>query len=240
MLLAFETVARSASACLLADHGADHGTLLAEADLAGGEAEAGLPSLLDALLRAHGRPQALAVAAGPGSFTGLRIAAVAARTLAWLEDLPVWPVDSLAARACQQGDGVWWTLLPLTRDAAFHGLFRVAGERIDTLIATTLVAAEPGIEHPAPAPDHLAAIRAAGAVAIGPALVTRPGLAASWCPGIALGDAAPLKARGVARAARAQAAAGAAPVRWDAVLPAYHRDPAPVLQRERARRAQAG
>ena len=35
------------------------------------------------------------------------------RTLAWTDDLPLCSVPSLAALACQQGDGRWWTLLPL-------------------------------------------------------------------------------------------------------------------------------
>lgn len=216
MILAFESVARTASACVVADDGRE----IAFADLAGGEAERGLVSLLDGLIRTHGRPTAIAVAAGPGSFTGLRIGVVAARTLAWMEQVPVHAVDSLAARAAQAGDGLWWVLAPLKRDTTFHGLFRVAAGVVETLQATTASAdADAVVLHPL----------TAQAVAIGPALSSKPELAARWCPGIALGDATPLSARGVARLAP-QIAAQA----WDQLLPAYHQASAPELQRARA------
>jgi tRNA threonylcarbamoyl adenosine modification protein YeaZ len=234
MLLAFETVARSASACIVSSDGA----LIAASDLGGGEAEAGLVTMLDRLITAHGKPSALAVAAGPGSFTGLRIGTVAARTLAWTDNLPVFAVDALMALACQNGPGTWWTLVPLTRDAGFHGLFRVhADHSVATLIPTTLVAAESGaLAKTAGAPgisrEIADILRRENAIAIGPALSQRPGQAESWLPGVVLGNADTLRALGVARAARALSASGHAPVAWDAVLPAYHREPAPVLQRQ--------
>jgi tRNA threonylcarbamoyl adenosine modification protein YeaZ len=155
------------------------------------------------------------VAAGPGSFTGLRIGITAARTIAWLDGLPVAGVDSLAARAAEAGDGLWWVLLPLKRDTTFHGLFRVSGGAVETLAATMAApdAASPAL-HPA----------TAGAVAIGPALVAKPGLSRRWCPEAAEGSAAPLSARGVARAAGLGGG-------WEHLLPKYHQEPAPVLQR---------
>lgn len=216
MLLAFESVARTASACVIDAAGRE----VAFADLGGGEAERGLVSLLDGLIRAHGRPTALAVASGPGSFTGLRIGVVAARTLAWMEQAPVHAVDSLAARAMQAGDGLWWVLAPLKRDTTFHGLFRIAGGVLETLHATVASAdAEAVALHPL----------TAQAVAIGPALAGKPDLAPRWCPGVVLGESSPLTARGVARLA-AQVPAGT----WDQVLPAYHQASAPELQRARA------
>lgn len=216
MLLAFETVARSASACVIADDGRE----LAYADLAGGETEAGLVSLLDQLIRTHGKPTAIAIAAGPGSFTGLRIGVSAARTLAWIEGLPVHSVDTLAARAAQAGDGLWWALIPLKRDTTFHGLFRVSDGRVETVQATTAALdAEVPTLHPLTSQSS----------AIGPALATKAGLAERWCPGVRLGDAGPLTARGVALLAPQVAA-----VSWDHVLPAYHQASAPELQRARA------
>jgi tRNA threonylcarbamoyl adenosine modification protein YeaZ len=234
MLLAFETVARSASACLMDDLGA----VIAATDLNGGEAESGLAIMLDRLIRDHGRPSRLAVATGPGSFTGLRIGTVAARTLAWTEALPVFAVDALMALACQNGPGTWWTLVPLTRDAGFHAVIRVTPDQVATLVPTTLIAAPvPGGQIPGIPATVAAILRAENAVAVGPALTQRPGQAETWCPGIALGDPAPLRALGVARAARALAAAGQTPAAWDAILPAYHREPAPVLQRQAAQAA---
>jgi tRNA threonylcarbamoyladenosine biosynthesis protein TsaB len=220
MLLAIETVARSASACVVAGDGRE----LAFADLAGGETEAGLVPLLDRLIRAHGRPAALALAAGPGSFTGLRIGAVAARTLAWLEGLPVHGVDSLAARAAEAGDGLWWVLVPLKRDTTFHGLFRVAAGRVETIQATAarLDATDCRSVQRGPALHPLTV----QATAIGPALASKPGLAERWCPGISLGDVSALTARGVARLAPQVPA-----VDWEHVLPAYHQASAPELQR---------
>jgi tRNA threonylcarbamoyl adenosine modification protein YeaZ len=214
MLLACETVARTASACLIADDGRE----LAYRDLAGGEAERHLATLLDGLIREFGRPSALAVAEGPGSFTGLRIGCVAIRTLAWLEQIPVHAVDSLAARAAEAGDGRWWVLVPLKRDTTFHGIFQV-DQGVVTVLSPTFAARDD-------APLTCDPALLAGATAIGPALDAKPGLAERWHPGIACGSAAPLTARGVAQAARH------VPARtWDHLLPAYHQLSAPELQR---------
>lgn len=216
MLLAFESIARTASACLIDDAGRE----VAYADLAGGEAERGLVPLLDGLIRTHGLPTALAVAAGPGSFTGLRIGVVAARTLGWIDRLPVHAVDSLAARAAEAGDGLWWVLIPLKRDTTFHGLFRVHDGVVETIQSTVAAAdAEAVVLHPL----------TTQAVAIGPAVGSKPDLATRWCPGVAIGNAAQLTARGVARMARQVPAQP-----WDKILPAYHQASAPELQRARA------
>jgi tRNA threonylcarbamoyl adenosine modification protein YeaZ len=220
MLLAFECVARTASACVDID-----GREVAYADLAGGEAEKSLVPLLDGLIRAHGLPSALALAAGPGSFTGLRIGAVAARTLAWLEKIPVHAVDTLAARAAEAGDGLWWVLLPLKRDTTFHGLFEVVNGQVNTLQVTQ---ASEDVSTPALHP------RTQQAVAIGTAIASKPSLAATWCPGIRTGNAGPLTARGVARLALQVPARS-----WGQVLPAYHQLSAPEIQRAQALEEQA-
>jgi hypothetical protein len=109
--------------------------------------------------------------------------------------------------------------MPLKRDTSFHGLFSIAGDRCETVAATATIA------HESPAELHA---RTRDAIAIGPLLDGAAALAHRWSPGIELGSSAPLRARGVALAARS-----VEPVTWDRVLPAYHQEPAPVLQRAR-------
>jgi hypothetical protein len=122
-----------------------------------------------------------------------------------------------------QGDGLWWVLLPLKRDTTFHAVFAIAGGRLETLQAT--VACRDDL------PPALHA-RTREAVAIGPALIGKPGLAQSWLPGVCEGDAAGPDARGVARLA-----GQVPPIAWEHVAPLYHQEPAPVLQRAAAREA---
>lgn len=218
MLIAFESVDRTGSAC--AFDGA-----VVEFERCPGHAEVHLVPLIDRLMRRHAPISALAVAAGPGSFTGLRVAALAARTLGWTDSLPVHAVDSLAACAMGQGDGLWWVLLPLKRDTTFHALFEITGGRLEILQATTACRDDAApVLHP----------RTRDALAIGPALGGKPGLAQAWIPGIRMGDAAGPDARGVARLA-----GQVPPTGWEHVAPLYHQDPAPVLQRAAAREASA-
>jgi tRNA threonylcarbamoyl adenosine modification protein YeaZ len=215
MLLAFESVSRSGSACMVTDAGEER----AFRDLGGGECDALLVPMLDALIRECGVPTRLAVAVGPGSFTGLRVAVAAARTLSWIERLPVHAVDSLKALALQSGDGLWWVLMSLKKDTSFHGLFRVRANCCEVIAAT---AAASDDSQP---PLHALT---ASAAAVGPALATKPDLAGRWCPGVRIGSPLALNARGVALAANLEPA-----VSWQGVLPAYHQDSAPVIQRSK-------
>jgi tRNA threonylcarbamoyl adenosine modification protein YeaZ len=198
----------------------DAGEERAYSDLGGSECDALLVPMLDAMMRECGVPTKLAVAVGPGSFTGLRVSVAAARTLSWIERLPVHAVDSLKALALQHGDGLWWVLMSLKKDTTFHGLFRVRGNACEVLAATT-----------AAGDDSRPALHALteGAVAIGPALAAKPDLAGRWCPGVRIGSPQGLNARGVALAANLEPA-----VSWRGVLPAYHQDSAPVIQRRRS------
>ena len=212
-LLAFEAVTRAGSACIVADDGSEP----AHVAIAPGRAAAELPRVLDELLRAHA-PDRLAVAVGPGSFTGLRVAVVAARTLAWTDDLPVHPVDSMQAIAATAGPGLWWVLLPLKKDVTFHACYRVTDE------GCTVIAAIAACDD-AVTPELVPAVREA--TAIGPALAAKPGLAERWCPGIPVGEAIACDARGVARAAAWTPAVPGGDLR-----PAYHMASAPELERE--------
>ena len=105
LLLAFET---SAKACSAAIH--DGSKLLAESVQNSGLTHSQtLMVMAEDLLKVCGKTSAdvthLAVAAGPGSFTGVRIGVSAAKGFAWGAELPVYGVSTLEAMAL--GLGVW-------------------------------------------------------------------------------------------------------------------------------------
>lgn len=64
-----------------------------------------LARLLDAVGWRVGDLDAVAVAVGPGSFTGLRVGVTTAKTLAYAAGVPVAPVNTLAAIAAQCSEG---------------------------------------------------------------------------------------------------------------------------------------
>ena len=211
--LAVESIGRSGSVAAVSDDG----SLIRAEQLGTQPAAAHLVPLINEVLNDCGRPSRLAWAAGPGSFTGLRISAVCMRTLAWTDDLPLCSVPSLAALACQQGDGCWWTLLPLKKDTTFHAAYEVKNGIWEELIAPQAVD-----DADLPAIGDLAQ----GLTAVGPALTLKPEAMARWCRGMPQGNAAVLEAPAVADAAR-----GCTAEHWSAALPNYHRKSAPELQR---------
>lgn len=101
LILAVDTTAPGGSVALLEDE-----TLLGEVNIdAAGTHSARLLRSVDFLLGAHGRDvravDAFAVAAGPGSFTGIRIGLGAVKALAFASGRPVAPVSTLAALAAK-------------------------------------------------------------------------------------------------------------------------------------------
>jgi tRNA threonylcarbamoyladenosine biosynthesis protein TsaB len=83
------------------------------------------------------RVGAIAIGAGPGSFTGLRIGMATAKGLAFSLDLPLWAASSLAALAVdavdavdavREGDVVV-AALDARRDEIFAGVYRVGSAR---------------------------------------------------------------------------------------------------------------
>jgi tRNA threonylcarbamoyladenosine biosynthesis protein TsaB len=99
LLLAVDTTTPSGSAALLEDD-----ALLGEVGLESGATHSArlfrsIDFLLGALGREIGAVDAFAVAAGPGSFTGLRIGIAAVKSLAFASGKPIAPVSSLLALA---------------------------------------------------------------------------------------------------------------------------------------------
>ena len=78
---------------------------------------------------------ALAVAAGPGSFTGLRIGMAAVKGLAWASDKPCVPVSTLEAMAWPLAhmEGVVVCAMDARRGQVYNALFSCAGGQITRL-----------------------------------------------------------------------------------------------------------
>ena len=115
MILAFETPAKAASVALM-----DQGVLLAESYQNTGLTHSQtLLSMAEDLMKscnvAAADITAVAVAAGPGSFTGVRIGVAAAKGFAWGRDIPCYGVSTLEAMAT--GLGVYEGYVVPTMDA---------------------------------------------------------------------------------------------------------------------------
>ena len=104
-ILAFETSAKAGSVALL-----ENGKLLGESYQNTGLTHSQtVMTMAEELLKNCGYTprdvEAVAVAAGPGSFTGVRIGVAAAKGFAWGGDIPCYGVSTLEAMAT--GLGVW-------------------------------------------------------------------------------------------------------------------------------------
>ena len=115
LLLAFETSAKAASVALYQGD-----TLLAESYQNTGLTHSQtLMVMAQDLLRTAGctpeQVEAVAVAAGPGSFTGVRIGVAAAKGFAWGAELPCYGVSTLEAMAL--GFGAWEGTVVCVMDA---------------------------------------------------------------------------------------------------------------------------
>ncbi len=126
MILAFETSAKAASVALM-----EQGKLLGESYQNTGLTHSQtLMSMAEDLLHKSGKTaadvSAVAVAAGPGSFTGVRIGVAAAKGFAWGKELPCYGVSTLEAMA--EYLGVWQGYVVPTmdarRDQTYTALFR--------------------------------------------------------------------------------------------------------------------
>lgn len=124
-ILAFETSAKAASVALLEDD-----RLLGESYQNTGLTHSQtLMSMAEDLIKSCGyTPQdieAVAVAAGPGSFTGVRIGVAAAKGFAWGRELPCYGVSTLEAMALNLGvyQGYILPVMDARRDQVYTALF---------------------------------------------------------------------------------------------------------------------
>ena len=134
-ILALETSAKSVSAAVVED-----GALLAHSFQCTGLTHSRtLLPMVDAMLRNAELPlgsvDAFAVAAGPGSFTGLRIGVSALKGLAWAADKPCAGVSTLRAMAGNLAgfDGVAVCAMDARRGQIYNALFALRGDAPERL-----------------------------------------------------------------------------------------------------------
>ena len=141
-LLAFETSAKAASAALLED-----GRLLGESYQNTGMTHSQtLMVMAEDILKTAGLTardvEAVAVAAGPGSFTGIRIGVAAAKGFAWGGELPCYGVSTLEAMA--RGLGIWdGYVLPVMdarRSQVYNALFLAEAGKLTRLTEDRAIA----------------------------------------------------------------------------------------------------
>ena len=127
LILAFETSAKAASAALLED-----GKLLAENYQSTGLTHSQtLMVMAENLLSQCGKTvndvTAVAVAAGPGSFTGVRIGVAAAKGFAWGREVSCYGVSTLEAMALSLGayQGYVCPVMDARRSQVYNALFYV-------------------------------------------------------------------------------------------------------------------
>ncbi len=127
LLLAFETSAKAASVALFEGQ-----QLLAEQYQNTGMTHSQTlmvmaRDLLTQCGKAASHVQAVAVANGPGSFTGVRIGAAAAKGFAWGADIPLYGVSTLEAMALGLGvwDGYICPAMDARRSQVYNALFYV-------------------------------------------------------------------------------------------------------------------
>lgn len=152
LILAFET---SAKACSVALH--DGETLLAESFQNTGLTHSQtLMTMAEDLLKNCGKTPKdvthLAVAAGPGSFTGVRIGVAAAKGFAWGGSLPVYGVSTLESMAWSLGamEGHVCACMDARRNQVYNAIFLAdegVPERVRDDRAISLAELKTELEH---------------------------------------------------------------------------------------------
>lgn len=131
-LLALETATRRLSVALWQD-----GELIERAeDCANGGSERLLPWVRELLAEAGlalGQIDGIAFGAGPGGFTGLRLACGVAQGLAWGLDRPVVPVSTLEALALASGERDVWACLDARMNEVYCAAYQIEGDGVREL-----------------------------------------------------------------------------------------------------------
>ncbi len=135
LILAFETSAKAGSVALM-----EQGFLLGESYTNTGLTHSQtVMTMAEDLLKSCGKApadvDAVAVAAGPGSFTGVRIGVAAAKGFAWGADLPCYGVSTLEAMALGLGayDGYVLPVMDARREQVYTALFSVTEGKLQRL-----------------------------------------------------------------------------------------------------------
>ena len=144
LILAFETTAKAGSVALLQD-----GKLLAESYQNTGltHSQTIMPMAQDMLKSCGFTPQdvqAVAVAAGPGSFTGVRIGVAAAKGFAWGSEIPCYGVSTLEAMALNLGvyDGFIAAVMDARRAQVYNAVFAVSQGKLTRLCQDRAISLE--------------------------------------------------------------------------------------------------
>ena len=141
MILAFETSAKAASVALL-----EGNILLGECYQNTGLTHSQtLLSMAEDLLTTCGKTvadiTAVAVANGPGSFTGVRIGVAAAKGFAWGAEIPCYGVSTLEAMA--EGLGIYEGFIVPTMDArrnqTYTAIFRAEGGKLTRILEDSAI-----------------------------------------------------------------------------------------------------
>ena len=135
LILAFETSAKAASVALT-----ENGRLLGESYQNTGLTHSQtLMVMAEDLLKQCGKTvsdlTAVAVAEGPGSFTGVRIGVAAAKGFAWGREIPCYGVSTLEAMAVSLGiwEGHICACMDARRNQVYNALFRINGGTVERL-----------------------------------------------------------------------------------------------------------
>ena len=128
------------AACVLSPDGEAHETLPDPRALAAPPAHArellpAITAVMDEARAEFGELEAIAVGVGPGTFTGLRIGVVTARTLAAASHLPLRPVSSLGALAAGIANGPVLPLIDAKRGELFAALYESGRQRWAPFVA---------------------------------------------------------------------------------------------------------